>query len=80
MYGSLLVPVVIDKLPADIRKNLSRVNENKDWTLQDLRRAINKKINNLEIGSGRFNTIPEAEAHNPTALLHTSTRGKGFKR
>ena len=77
MYGSLLVPVVIDKLPANIRKNLARVNENNDWMLQDLRRAINKEINILEIGSGSLKSIPKAEAHNPTALFHASTRGKG---
>ncbi|XP_045206508.2 uncharacterized protein LOC123558696 [Mercenaria mercenaria] len=51
MYGSLLVPIVIDKLPIDLRKNLARVNEYNDWIIQDLRRAINKEINILETGS-----------------------------
>jgi len=37
MYGSLLVPVVLEKLPVDTRRNLVRVNENNDWQLHDLR-------------------------------------------
>ncbi|KAH3697553.1 hypothetical protein DPMN_085056 [Dreissena polymorpha] len=60
MYGSLLLPVVIDELPADIRKNLARVNKNNDCTMQDLRRSINKEINIFGIDSGSLNTIPEA--------------------
>jgi hypothetical protein len=32
-YGSLLVPIILDKLPTDIRKNLPRENERSYWQL-----------------------------------------------
>ncbi|XP_052242090.1 uncharacterized protein LOC127852239 [Dreissena polymorpha] len=76
MYGSLLVPVVLEKLPMDKRKNLARVNENNDWFLQDLRRAINKEINILEIGTGSSYELPEVSDYNSTALFHASANGK----
>ncbi|XP_052245580.1 uncharacterized protein LOC127854555 [Dreissena polymorpha] len=76
MYGSLLVPVVLEKLPMDIRKNLARVNENNDWFLQDLRRAINKEINILEIGTGSSYALPEVSDYNSTALFNASANGK----
>ncbi|XP_052224051.1 uncharacterized protein LOC127839707 [Dreissena polymorpha] len=76
MYGSLLVTVVLEKLPMDIRKNLARVIENNDWFLQDLRRAINKEINILEIGTRNSYALPEVSDYNSTALFHASANGK----
>ena len=40
-YGNLLVPVVLEKMPGEIRKQLARENGDNDWVLADLRRAIN---------------------------------------
>jgi len=74
MYGSLLVPVVLEKLPVDIRRNLARVNENNDWQLHDLRRAINKEINILEIGSGSSYTLPDVNDYSATAFFHIGTQ------
>jgi len=74
MYWSLLVPVVLEKLPGDVRRNLARINENNNWQLNDLRRAINKEINNLELGSGNPYTFPGINEHKATALFHTRAK------
>ena len=39
-YGSLLVPIILNKLPGEIRKNLAREHRSTNWLLSDLRLAI----------------------------------------
>ena len=41
-YGALLVPMVLGKLPAEVRKNLTREHSNLEWTLDQLRDSIVK--------------------------------------
>ena len=58
-YGSLLVPIVLDKLPGEIRKNLAREHGDSNWKLDDLRRAINRErfaCRHLEATTTRYNT------------------------
>ncbi|XP_063442697.1 uncharacterized protein LOC134722997 [Mytilus trossulus] len=52
MYGSLLVPVVLDKLPIDIRKNIAREHGRDNLILDNLRKSITKEIDILEAGEG----------------------------
>ena len=52
MYGSLLVPVVLDKLPIDIRKNIAREHGRDNLILDNLRKSITKEIEILEAGQG----------------------------
>ena len=40
MYGALLVPVILDKLPSDIRMNIVRASGTDNIILEELRRAI----------------------------------------
>ena len=44
MYGSFLVPVVISKLPVEIRRNIAREHDNDTLTLSALRKAIMKEV------------------------------------
>ena len=60
-YGSLLVPIVLEKLPGEIRKNLAREHGDSNWKLDDLRRAFNRKINIIEAGVPR--NQPDIEAY-----------------
>jgi len=39
-YGTLLVPVILQRLPPDIRRNLARDHGTGRWKLNELRRAI----------------------------------------
>ena len=49
-YGSLLVPIILNKLPGEIRKNLAREHRSTNWILRDLRRAIWDELSIMEAG------------------------------
>ena len=49
-YGDLLVPIILAKLPQDIRQSLARENTSTEWTLSELMSAILKEIRVLESG------------------------------
>ena len=49
-YGDLLVPIVLGKLPSDMRTNLARDHDSHEWKFQQLRESILKEIRILEIG------------------------------
>ncbi|XP_063420583.1 uncharacterized protein LOC134705796 [Mytilus trossulus] len=84
MYGSLLVPVVLDKLPIDVRKSIAREHGRDNLMLQNLRKSITKEIEILEAGQGvmepdrlhttAFFTGTKPRSHNKGKL--TDTRKK----
>ena len=49
-YGALLIPIILGKLPMEIRHNLAREHSNPEWTIDELRGAILKEIQILEQG------------------------------
>ena len=49
-YGTMLTPVILSKLPKEIRKNIAREHNNVEWTLDDLRGALLKETQILETG------------------------------
>ncbi|KAL5009405.1 hypothetical protein ScPMuIL_014986 [Solemya velum] len=62
-YGTLLIPIIIGKLPADVRRNISRDNGSDKWELNSLRERIRKEISIQEAGdfeSSEKNIIPTA--------------------
>ncbi|XP_053398291.1 uncharacterized protein LOC128556688 [Mercenaria mercenaria] len=73
-YGDLLVPIIMKKLPAELRRNLAREHGNARWQLQDLRPAIAREINILEVDQ----TDDNREPHVPTASLFTGTGKKKY--
>ena len=73
-YGILLVPVVLDQMPSEIRKQLARENGDNDWVLEDLRRAINRDIGILETGTAR--SEPEVDDYEATASFLTGARSR----
>ncbi|XP_071170914.1 uncharacterized protein [Mytilus edulis] len=77
MYGSLLVPVVLDKLPIDIRKSIAREHGRDNLILQNLRKSITKEIDILEAGEG----VTDSDRLYATAFFmgtqsHTYNKGK----
>ena len=71
-YGDLLVPIILRKLPVEIRKNLAREHANAEWTMDELRSAILKEIRVFETGLYTANlqtTIPQRS----TAAFHVTT-------
>ena len=72
-YGSLLVPIVLEKLRGEIRKNLAREHGDSNWKL-DSRRAINREINIIEAGVPR--NQPDIEAYGSTASFFAGAKSK----
>ncbi|XP_063436158.1 uncharacterized protein LOC134717595 [Mytilus trossulus] len=50
MYGALLVPIIISKLPVETRKSIAREYDSDHITLNNLRKAITKEARILEAG------------------------------
>ena len=68
-YGDVLVPIVLNKLPGDIRAHLAHQHGDDDWLLSDLRRAIFKEINIKEAGTPSNVFRPEVESYGSAASL-----------
>jgi hypothetical protein len=49
-YGDLLVPIILGKLPKNLKRNLAREHSNPEWTFSQLRESIYKEIKILEAG------------------------------
>ena len=47
-YGDLLIPIILGKLPNEIRRNLARDHTSPDWTIDQLRNALQKELRILE--------------------------------
>ena len=73
-YGNLLVPVVLDKMPSEVRRQLTCENGDNDWVLADLRRSINSEIGILEAGTARRE--PEVDDYETTASFLTGARSR----
>ena len=41
-FGNLLISVILGKLPADVKRNMTRDHGNNKYQLQDLRQALKK--------------------------------------
>ena len=70
-YGSLLVPVILNKLPSEMRRNLTREHGSTNWMLSDLRSGIYKELNIMEAGSDSF--LDATENSSATAAFYTRT-------
>ena len=51
-YGELLIPIILEKLPRKIRKEIAREHGDREWSLSDLRAAIRKEIEVMRAGDG----------------------------
>ena len=58
-YGDLLVCILLDKFPVDLRKSLARQHDQEEWTLDQLRAAIKSEIRVLE--AGQITTISKTK-------------------
>ena len=86
-YGSLLVPSLLDKMPAEVQMNLARTPGNREWNLDELRKAILTEVEILEtcktrpifdISSSNRGTVTSlhtevCKEEIATHLLHTAT-------
>ena len=70
-YRSMLVPIILRKLSAEIRRNIARAHGSDQWTLNELQSAILQKIRILEMGSEYSNY--QSNLPTPTASFLTNT-------
>lgn len=50
-YGSLLTPVILQKVPPEIRQHMTRAHGNLTWCLSDVMECLSAEISILEAGS-----------------------------
>ncbi|VDI59822.1 Hypothetical predicted protein [Mytilus galloprovincialis] len=73
-YGSLLIPVMLGKLPITVKSNITRENGNDDWTLGNLRKAIQREISIQEASTNG------SESYDiPTASFHAGIESEYYK-
>ena len=67
-YGSLLIPIILGKLPAEMRKHMTREHGKQNWDIRSLREAIAKEMYVQEAGN-----LSTQESLTPTASFHTGS-------
>ena len=71
LYGSLLVPILIGKLPPKTKQNLIRAHGRNEWTITELQAAVLNELYVLEMGS---QAEPHTDPPLPTAAFHTGAK------
>ena len=74
-YGSLLVPIILNKIPESIKENLVRAHGSDHWTLPQLREAIENEITIKEASrsANLYSTIQSA-SFTPTSAFVASAK------
>ncbi|CAC5368558.1 unnamed protein product [Mytilus coruscus] len=71
-FGSLLVPIILNKLPGNIRENMVRAHGGDHWNLPSLRQAIQHEITIKEAGQS-VNGDDIEPNFTPTSAFFTGT-------
>ena len=76
-YGDLLVPIVLGKLPHQLRTNLARDHDSPEWKFAQLRESILKEIRILEAGvqSNLMQATLPSPKHTTAGSFFTQTQG-----
>ena len=76
---TLLVPMILTKLPEDTKKHMARDHPNSEWTVEELQTAILKEIKVFEIGQ-QTTTSPSQQQAVPTASFYTAAMNRKSRR
>ena len=72
-YGTLLVPIILEKLPVETRRNLARDHPTFEWTIDEPRDAILREIRVFKAGVHiTSQTLPDTMSM--TATFHAGTQ------
>ena len=75
-YSTILVPIILGKLPIPVRRNLARDHDQLRWTLDDLQTAVVKEIRVLESALYTTDSPPSSSTRtHATASFHAAIRG-----
>ena len=72
-YSTILVPIILGKLPIPVHKNLARDHDQLRWTLDDLQTAVVKEIRVLE--SGLYTTDSPTSNYQPPKTIRNCSQG-----
>ena len=79
-FGAILTPIIYNKLPSEVRKNITRDRGNDDWDLNSLRTAIQREVC-VQLAGNPSSAYPEV---NPevdfTASFLAGTSGKNGRK
>ena len=51
-YGSFLIPVIMGKLPADVRLQIARVTTREAWDVEEILQVVKREVEAREISEG----------------------------
>ena len=68
-YSAMLTPMVLGKLPTELKKQLARDHNSGEWTIQELLTCILREIRVLEVG--QYSNGFSKEYHTTTSSFHT---------
>ena len=71
-YSSLLVPIMLNKLPVDVRRNLAKQHGIGEWTIYQLQGTLLTEIQILEMGS-HHSLKSQSNSHQFTASFLTNS-------
>ena len=77
-YGSLLSPVLLNKLPSDIRLIASREISEEDWTLDALLKIVEREVEARERAGGTQARTSERSFPTASTLIASSSPGFPF--
>ena len=70
-YSSLLVPILLGKLPSKTKQNIIRAHGRNEWTITELQVAVLNELHILEMG---LTAEPHTSQVPPTAAFFTGTK------
>ena len=71
-YSTMLTPMVLGKLPIELKKQLARDHNSGEWTIREVLTSILKEIRVLEVG--HYSNSFSKELYTTTASFHTTAR------
>ena len=72
-YGALLVPIILGKLPVEIKQNLARYHPAFEWSIDELKEALLKEIRIFEAGV-HITPQPPTDSPSMTATFYTGAQ------
>ena len=73
-YGSLLIPIIMSKMPNEIRLRIAREAKDDVWKIEDLMTIIKAEVEAKETSEvTKFKSLPGTSRNNPPYNSHTPT-------
>jgi len=75
-YGSLLIPIILSKLPSEVRLRISRESDGDVWKIKDLMKVLLTEVEAREAAdTTRLRSVTQASARSQSHSRHIHTAG-----